>query len=426
MSEPSIRYNRFEGHSLADKHGWTQQGPGAAELEKARAALAGFGGDLAVSEQMLRDAVRQLGGEWEGTAAERAGATMVAAAAWAGDSGGMTSQAGSTVEQQGTVVGDTRSKVPQPPDTSYGFGDAMKDGAKTLFNAQTLGVFGVQTDAQQKIEAYRKADSAANTALYAYESTSRAHADAMPPLEQPPPITVDTAAPAAPPPPPPAHGGADQPPPRSGGGGSTGAQGTDLPGGHTPSSPHTGGTPTSTGGGSTSTSDTGQQPPSIVRALGGGDDHARQDGSHGADLVAGGLGLGAGVIAGGFTLGDGMRGAGRGIGGGSLGDLLGEGEAGSGSGSGGGKNGTAGRGAASGLGPLNTEEAEARAVARGATGTGRAGGAGAMGPAVAGGGRGRGEDDGEHTDRYAVDSDDVYVDDMPRVAPPVIGEDPPA
>src|SRR5919108_4664240 len=125
MTEPSIRYNRFEGHSLADKHGWTQHGPGPSELEKARAGLAGLGGDLAAAEQALRDAVGKLGAEWEGGAAEQAGAKMVAAAAWAGDSGGMTTQAGSTVEQQGTVVGDTRSKVPQPPDMSYGFGDAM-------------------------------------------------------------------------------------------------------------------------------------------------------------------------------------------------------------------------------------------------------------------------------------------------------------
>jgi hypothetical protein len=45
---------------------------------------------------------------------------------------------------------------------------------------------------------------------------------------------------------------------------------------------------------------------------------------------------------------------------------------------------------------------------------------------MAGAGRGKGEEDREHTDRYAVGTDELYVDGIPMVAPPVIGEDPPA
>ncbi|GDY30442.1 PPE domain-containing protein [Gandjariella thermophila] len=359
MGEPSVGYHRFEGHSLADKHGWMRQGAGAAELEKVRSALAALGGDLAASARSLRDAVRQLGGEWQGATAEQAAAQMVAAAAWAGDSGGTASQAGSTVERQAEVVGDIRSRVPQPPGCCDGAGGAMRDGGRTLFDAATLGVFGVQHDAQLKVEAYRQADAAANSALYAYESSSRAHADAMPALPQPPPITVTAAthpsSAAAPPPQPPVS---QQPHP---------------------------------------------EPPDHRHDHA---DHRADDRSHGTDLVAGGLGLGAGVLAGGATLSDGMRGSGRGIGGGSLRELLDES---------GPHAGTRSAGAAAGLGPLNEEEAEARAT--------RAATTAPDGSGVAGG-RGRGERDGEHTGRYTVPTDVYYVADVPRLAPPVIGEDP--
>jgi hypothetical protein len=409
MAEPSVQYHRFEGFSLSDKHSWTRQGPGPAELEKTRSALAGLGGDLVAAEQALRDAVGKLGAEWEGGAAEQAGAQMVVAAAWAGDSGGMTSQAGSTVEQQASAVGDTRAKVPQPPDMSYGLGDALQDAGRTFFDAQTFGVFGVQTDAQRKVEAYRQADATANSALYAYESSSRAHVDAMPPLPQPPPIAVSAADGTAPPP---VHGGTARSP-IAGGGGSTATQGTDFPDPRAGQGPRPG-VQQPTGGGSTSTSDAGPPPPPPAPAPPGRDDRGRDPRSHGADLIAGGLGLGAGVLAGGATLSDGMRGGGRGIAGGSLGELLGD------DGGHAGGRATAGRGAGSGLGPLNEEEAEARATRAAVGGKG----SGAPGPGLAGGAaRGRGEENGEHTDRYAVVSDVYYVDDTPRVAPPVIGED---
>ncbi|MGH3914679.1 MAG: hypothetical protein ACRDTC_14925 [Pseudonocardiaceae bacterium] len=68
----------------------------------------------------------------------------------------------------------------------------------------------------------------------------------------------------------------------------------------------------------------------------------------------------------------------------------------------------------------------AEATARGAAGpAGRGGGHGSAFPPMAGGGRGRGEEDTEHRrPSYLIETEDIWGDGR-RVAPPVIGEDPP-
>jgi hypothetical protein len=66
---------------------------------------------------------------------------------------------------------------------------------------------------------------------------------------------------------------------------------------------------------------------------------------------------------------------------------------------------------------------EEAAAARGAAGA--AGGRGGMGGAVPPGARGKGDEDSEHeTPDYLVDPDpdDTFAGDLPRTAPPVIGE----
>ncbi|HEY0636318.1 MAG TPA: hypothetical protein VGD67_01610, partial [Pseudonocardiaceae bacterium] len=77
------------------------------------------------------------------------------------------------------------------------------------------------------------------------------------------------------------------------------------------------------------------------------------------------------------------------------------------------------RGAAGGPGGMPVDGDEARGRGAGAGAAGRGAGQGSiMQPAVGGA---RDEDDQEHTDRYAVESDEYFVGDPHKVAPPVIG-----
>ncbi|MCP2168285.1 PPE domain-containing protein [Goodfellowiella coeruleoviolacea] len=190
---PEIRYNRFEGVGLPEKNGWMQQGEGPMALISTQDELRGLGEDIADAEADLRRAISDLGGSWEGGAAESASAQFVAAADWLGDSGDLTSQASRGVEEQATAAGDVRNKVPPPPSLDQSFGDRLQDGAASMVNAWTFGVFDVQTDAQEKVAAYRQADQEANRALYEYESATRARATSMPAMREPPTMVVNPA-----------------------------------------------------------------------------------------------------------------------------------------------------------------------------------------------------------------------------------------
>ncbi|GAB3435134.1 hypothetical protein [Actinophytocola sediminis] len=187
-----IGFYRYQGFPLEEKIAWVAAGPGASALADAQSALGELGNDLIESEQVLRELVNSLGGEWSGSAGAAAGASMVSAANWSADSAPVTGEAGSQVGLQSESVTRTRYGMPgSAPQAEYGFGDAFGDA----INLQTGNLFDVQTDFDEQVAQRRAADEEANRLLYAHEATTRATLAAIPALAEIAPITVDSTPP---------------------------------------------------------------------------------------------------------------------------------------------------------------------------------------------------------------------------------------
>ncbi|TDD06926.1 hypothetical protein E1181_11560 [Saccharopolyspora terrae] len=215
---------------------------------------------------------------------------------------------------------------------------------------------------------------------------------------------VDTSTPTFPPPvnplaPPP-------PPPGSGGGAVPGGSGSGSGGGGYSGSSVGGGSAGGSSGGSSPAQSSSQwsSPTPTGPGAGGGTPPGMNPGPGGPSAgFVGGMPPGAGAGAGGRGAGGmgGARGAGAGMGAG--------GKAGGGMGAGG-RAGMGGLGAGAGAGA-----AGAGAAGRGA--------AGAPGAGAGAGQRGEGSEDNEHErPSWLEEQEDIWMDDMPKTAPPVFGE----
>jgi len=124
--------------------------------------------------------------EWTGQAASILGVSALRAANWTTSAGDLAGSSGSQIQQYGQSYEETKAKVPEPKAASYGFGDAMTDAA----NGMTFGVFDMQSDYQKTRTENKAADDAANRALYAHESVARASYESIPVVDPTPDIAI--------------------------------------------------------------------------------------------------------------------------------------------------------------------------------------------------------------------------------------------
>lgn len=313
-------------------------------------------------------------------------------------------------KQIGPAVGqmnNTFQSLPAPGQKLANGQDAIFDHPqKTWKDAPVVNlVFG---DYDDKMSAYQATNQQAEQVMNAYQGRSQATIAQTPQFQSPPP--------------PP---GSNQPAPGTGMGNANSA----LAGSHgSGSSMHSGGG--AAGAGS-----------HLAGGAGGGSAHgwnpggAAGTGAQGFGGGAAGAGAGdalggAGSAGPGFAGDLGIAGAGAGVGGaagmasrGGAGVGRGFGGAARGGASAGGAKGGPGAGGRAGVGAGGGNAAEnAGAGARGAN---AAGGRGAMGGPMSGarGGQGQGGEEQEHTrPSWLIETDDVFGDGVPRVAPPVLGE----
>ncbi|MER6991718.1 PPE domain-containing protein [Saccharopolyspora hirsuta] len=353
-------------------------------------------------ELYATDLARIIEGGWQGEAADNAKEVGKPASDWMKASADAFEMTGNNLHTAGEAAGQAASMVPKPEGFSWG---------QAAASAVPFGVVGGGINALSQMEEQEQAEKAAQETMARVYSPTLTQVDAKMPTytapdgntKQPPPV---------PPPPPtdwgggPGGGGPGGGVPGGGypgGGGIPGGSGGGYPGGGYPGGggpggggyPGGGGIPGGGGpGGYTPPSGTGSQwadPPGGGLPGGGGP---------GGLPGGGGTGVGGGAGAGGAGMVGGMAGG------------LGAGAAGMGAG---GRAGVGGLGAGAGAG------AGAAGGAAGARGAGA--GRGMMGGMGAAGQRGQGGEDDEHErPSWLEEQDDVWMNDMPKTAPPVLGE----
>ncbi|MCP2259695.1 hypothetical protein LX15_003401 [Streptoalloteichus tenebrarius] len=446
-----VGYYRYEGFDLETKVRWVkQEGAGLSVLQDNADAVRGLTEALYQSENNLRRVLGQINVAWEGSAADAATTAMTRAAKWATESGDTGAISVYQVNNQMQAASFARHDMPEVvAKPEYGMGDLAGDtlqaGAK-VFGAN----IDVQTNFDKQVAARREADKKANSVLREYESSSRAVLAGIEPILEPPKITVETADSSTPPPPSSVDSWQSD---RTTGRNTTVSPQGDVvtppnrvspppvapPDGNRPPAitpptnfpppvrvdplpeprPLPTPTPPPPGGGPSPTPV--PVPPPGFRPPGGGWRPGEAPGRQGGG--PGRVPVGPGVPGGDRAGGGGRSG---GVGGGPRGGMPGGGVLGAGGA------GEAHRGSPFGRGPLSGGViGEAGPGARGGVAGGAAGGAGRGGsimqPAVGGahGAGARGEEDGEHTDKYAEQTDEHFLDNIPLVAPPVIGGNPP-
>ncbi|MFR9732213.1 PPE domain-containing protein [Saccharopolyspora sp. MS10] len=357
-------------------------------------------------ENYGRDIQQIVEGGWQGEAADTAKEVGKPASDWMKASADAFEVTGNNLNAAGEAAGQASKMVPEPQGHSWG---------RTAAASLPFGPAAGGIDALSQMEEREQAEQAAQETMGRVYSPTLSQVDAKMPQYTGPDGTVKE---------PPA---ANQPPGTDWGGGpganglgpGTGAgigdgarspgggygsglsglpggygSGSGGPGGFTPSAP--------SGSGSQWAGNPGG--PGAGGFPGGGPGAGGAGGfpGGGAGGVVGGLG-GAGAGAG---RGSGAGGAGRGAGG------AGRGLGGAGRGAGG-----VGAGGRSGVGG-------AGAVAGGAGARGAGGGRGGMGGGMGGGGqRGQSGEDAEHErPSWLEEHDDIWMNDMPKTAPPVLGE----
>ncbi|SFS43705.1 hypothetical protein [Saccharopolyspora flava] len=356
------------------------------QIAKSGQAWEKLGNDIAEIFGDLDQKARAAAGDgMRGQAAEAGFNAAKPLQEWGRAFGDSVRGTGLKIQEAGVAAEQTKASL-QPP-AGY---DSVRGGLSAA-----MGPSGMLIDSTMQMREQKEADQQARQVAENVYAKSYQAVDTSTPTF-PPPVN-----PLAPPPPPP---GGDTPGGPGAGTGSGSGSGTGG-GGYSGSS--VGGGP---GGGGYSGSAPAQSsaqwasPSPAGPGAGGGMPPGMTPGQGGpaagfAGAMPPGAGAGAGRGAGGMG---GARGAGAGMGAG--------GKAGAGMGAGG-RSGMGGLGAGSGSG--------------GAAGAG-AGGRGAAGAPGAGAGAGRGkggEEDNEHErPSWLEEQEDIWMDDMPKTAPPVFGE----
>lgn len=410
-SGSTVGQYHFDAWDLPTKYGWMHSGPGVAAATLTQ--------DLVkrMSERMISsgELVGRLldGAEWVGAAAAAAGQAMQRGAEQINQSAAGAVTAQRCVTELGESFAATQHRVPSPNEIPSGLGDKFLFGAAEGFNA--VSPFDVQSPIHEAMAQRRELDAQANQALTDHMTASRERLEAIPTVAAPPPMTVTTQSAAAtgsggvgyPTAAVPADLGAANAPtstPGTGWGGSVGGtnpRGSGSPGPST--SPVTGGAaipPGTTSPMGTGTAEGG------VAAYPSGRSQSSQLSSSTAGPGPGQAVFGAG--GGGRTGGEPTRrpvfGSRPGTGGTTIPGR-----------------GTSGLGGAPVPGGAGDPAPRGGGVPGGAGGARGSGASSFLQPPV--GGRSQGEQDTEHTDRYARQTDHL-VGELPLVAPAVIGETP--
>jgi hypothetical protein len=338
---------------------------------------------------------QKIANGWEGQAAQAAGAVGDPLSKWMTDSAGAFEMTGNQISTAGSAAEQVKAMVPQPE----GVNIARQVGA-AIATGPTFGI-GNAIDAVSQHNQAQDAQKAAQETMGRVLSPTYQQADSQVPAFQ------DVHGnPTNPPPPAPQNSQALPPPVNPGGmrggggvGGSASAgAGAGVHSGGSAGMP--GGGAGLPGGGSTGPAGSSSAWAPSAGTLPGGAP------APGAGQPGGGPSGGAGGMMGGMPGGMG-GGAGKaggvGAGAGSKGSVGAGGRAGSGSSSGSGSG------------------AGGRAGATGASGSRGASGGGGMGAGGKGGGHGS-EDQDHERPGWLEEMDDVWLNDMPKVAPPVFGE----
>lgn len=344
---------------------------------------------------------QKIAGGWEGEAAEAAGSVGDPLSKWMTDSSAAFELTGNRIKEAGSAASQTRNSVPEPE------GHNIARTIGTSMAAGPMAPIAGGGDALAQMKERQEAERAAQETMGRVLGATYQNVDTQVPTYHdmqgkpvdppgpPPPPNI------SPPPPPVSPGGGD----RSGGGG-----GSVSPSG-------VGG---GSGGGGGGGAGTGPDMPGDGGPAGSGSAWAPGTGGGGGNPGgpgAGGL-PGPGGGSGGVGVGV-MPGAGAGAGGG------GRGAGGAGAGGAGGRAGGAGSlaaGGRAGAGGVGAGGAAGAAGGAGARGGAAGGRGGAMGGAGGAGRGGQGGNEEEH-DRpsWLEEQDDVWMNDMPRTAPPVFG-----
>ncbi|WP_093414986.1 PPE domain-containing protein [Saccharopolyspora flava] len=349
-----------------------------------------------------RDLGEIVRGGWQGEAAEAAAEVGKPASEWMIASADAFQATGENLRIAGDAAGESKNLVPKPEGFSWG---------ETAASAVPFGLAGGGINALSQMEAQEEAEKAARETMGRVYSPTLTQVDAKMPQYTAPDGSTANPPPVSPPPGTdwgggPGNGGNVPGGSGAGSGAGGGYSGSGMPGGSggIPGGGYSGGAYP----GGTSPAGTGTawaNPPG-----GGAYPGGMPPGAGGAGGAAGG--------AGGFGLAGGL-GAGAGAGMGAGGKAGGVGGAGGGAGARGAGMGAGGRAGAGGLGA----GAGAGAAGAGAGGRGAAGRGGMGGMGAGAGRRGEGSEDDEHErPSWLEEQDDVWMNDMPKTAPPVLGE----
>ncbi len=413
----------------------------------------GTANETAESWSGLAGALREIGGSyatglqqkvrggWEGEAADQAAAVGEPLSRWMDSSSDAFELTGNKVREAASAAGQTKQMVPEPEGHNYARTAAnVGAGAVVPFMGPALAGNDAVSQMRERQEAERGAQETmgrvlgstynnVDSQMPAYQDI---HGNPTPPPPPPPPASIT-------PPPPPVDPGTAGGSGVGSSGGAAGVQGgsavgtgPNLPGG--PAGSSSAWVPGGSGGSGAAGSPIGQGPggpggPGGSGGPGGAGGVFPPGGGPGGGRGPGGAGAGrgAGGPGGAGRAGGGAGGAGR-VGGGAAGGAGGAGRAGGvGGGAAGGASGSGqlGAGGRAGVGGMGGGAGGAGGAAGGASGgaAGGAAGRGGMGGAMGGAGaRGQGGDDAEH-DRpsWLEEQDDIWLDDMPKTAPPVFG-----
>lgn len=394
--QQNLQVSEYDPSSIAQQDNWknwdqarlaSQLKPSlnAEQIASAGRAWEEIGNDIAAIFGDLDDLARRAAGDgMRGQAAEAGLNASRPLQEWGRAFGDSVRGTGLKIQEAGIAAEQTKASL-QPP-AGY---DSVRGGMSAM-----LGPSGALMDGALQMREQQEADQQARQiAENVYGKNYQAVDTSTPTF--PPPVN-----PLAPPPPPP---GGDTP-----GGSGTGAgsgSGSGSGSGYSGSSVGGGGTGGGYSGSSPAQSSSQWASPTPTGpGAGGGTPPGMNPGPGGPSAgFVGGMPPGAGAGAGGRGAGGmgGARGAGAGMGAG--------GKAGGGMGAGG-RAGMGGLGAGAGAGA-----AGAGAAGRGASG--------APGAGAGAGQRGEGSEDNEHErPSWLEEQEDIWMDDMPKTAPPVFGE----
>jgi hypothetical protein len=339
-------------------------------------------------ENYATDIAKIVDGGWQGEAASNAREVGKPASDWMKASADAFEMTGNNLNAAGEAAGQASKMVEKPEGFSWG---------EAAASSVPFGLAGGGVNALSQMEEQEQAEKAAQETMARVYSPTLTQVDAKMPQYQAPDGSTKE-----PPPVPPSDrtdwggggGGGGIPGGGAGGGAGGGIPGGGIPGGGIPGGGYNGGGIGSggiPGGGYTNPAGTNSQWADQPGIPGGG---MPGGGVPGGPPGGGGAGM-AGGIAAGLGAG-GAGGMGRGMGAGAGGMAAG------------GRAGAGGLGAGAGAGAAG---AGARSAGRGMGGMGGAGQ------------RGQGSEDEEHErPSWLEEQDDVWMNDMPRTAPPVLGE----